>query len=95
MKHIEKMVKSMTHALKTWPEYYKQVAEGKKNFEIRKMDRPFKVGEKIILQEWDNVNNCYTGRETEKRIDYILEGGMFGLMEDYCCMSLSDIESYA
>lgn len=59
------------------------------------MDRPFKQGELLLLQEWDNVNNCYTGREAEKRITYILEGGIFGLMEGYCCMGLEDENRYA
>ena len=37
----------MTHALKTLPGYFKAVESGKKNFEVRIFDRPFKVGEVV------------------------------------------------
>lgn len=78
----------MTHALKTWPEFYKAVESGAKNFEVRKKDRPFKVGEALLLQEWDNTKNEYTGEQLIRIIDYILEGGQFGIQEGYIVMGL-------
>lgn len=39
------------HELKILPEYYKAQVEGKKNFEIRKNDRDYKLGDKLVLQE--------------------------------------------
>jgi hypothetical protein len=85
----------MTHALKTWTEYYKEIEIGHKAFEIRKFDRPFKVGEVLLLQEWDNIKNEYTGKEMRVAITYILSGdntAKFGLMSGYCIMSIKDIE---
>jgi Domain of unknown function (DUF3850) len=81
----------MTHALKTWPEYFQAVCERGKSFEVRKADRPFKVGETILLQEWDNVNNKYTGDEVEREITYILEGGQFGIEPGFVVMGIKEI----
>jgi len=92
----------MTHALKTWPEYYKAVESGEKTFEIRKMDRSFKVGDIVILQEYelnggglsdDDLKGQYTGKELKRRVTYILHGATsFGLVDDYCILGLKEIE---
>ena len=41
------------HELKILPEYFKAQKAGKKNFEIRKNDRDYKVGDKLVLKEYD------------------------------------------
>lgn len=79
------------HKLKTWPEYFNEVAEGTKTFELRKDDRPFEVQDTVILKEWDPETHDYTGRWMEFEIIYILKGGQFGLQEGYCIMQLSDM----
>ncbi len=85
----------MTHTLKTWPEFYESVLLGDKNFEVRKFDRPFKVNDAIILQEWDNHKKEYTGREMTKYISYILHGNKeFGIYSDYCVIGLRDQNSF-
>lgn len=43
----------MTHELKILPQYYKDVKEGNKNFELRKNDRDYKVYDIIRLRAWD------------------------------------------
>lgn len=42
----------MAHYLKTWPKQFKMVKDGNKKFEIRKCDRPFYVGDILILKEY-------------------------------------------
>lgn len=42
----------MTHHLKTKPEYFQAVINGKKPFEIRYNDRGFKQGDRVILEEY-------------------------------------------
>ena len=86
----------MTHALKTWKEFYEAVESGDKTFEVRRADRPFKVGDDLLLQEWDKDKKEYTGRETKRRIIYILQGDVksFGLFADFCVMSIKEIENY-
>lgn len=83
----------MTHALKTWPEYYKAVASGEKTFEVRRNDRPFKIGDKLLLQEYDPKKEQYTGRELERSITYILNGdSKFGMFNDFVVMAIKEID---
>ena len=79
-----------THHLKTWPQYFQAVIDGKKKFEVRKNDRDFKPQDKLRLQEFDPNQGIFTGREYECDIHYILYGGEFGIKEGYCVMSLDN-----
>lgn len=81
----------MTHALKTWPEHYQGIASGKKKFEVRKNDRPFEVGDTLILQEYNPDTKRYTGQESTFQISYILHGPGMGIYKDHCVISLEDI----
>lgn len=82
----------MTHALKTWANYYKEQENGNKLFELRKDDRPYKIGDKFLSQEFDQHKNEYTGKETTYYITYILrDAEMFGLKQGYCILSLKQI----
>lgn len=79
----------MTHELKILPRWFKDVAQGLKNFEIRKNDRDYKVGDRLILKEWDGEH--YTGAFVERRVGYIYHGtGEFGLEKGYCVLGLTD-----
>jgi ubiquitin len=49
---------SATHRLKTWPEYYVAIQEGRKPFELRFNDRNFQVGDKLILEEFVPCEDC-------------------------------------
>lgn len=51
----------MTHHLKTKPEYFQAVIDGKKPFEIRYNDRDFKQGDRVILEEYvgqEKIEEC-------------------------------------
>ena len=63
----------MTHILKTWPEYYEAVLDGRKTFEIRKNDRGFCLDDELLLQEWDPKTGKYTRRELAMLITYITD----------------------
>lgn len=72
-----------THELKTLLEYFQAVVDGKKIFEVRLNDRDFKVGDCVILREFDATTNQYTGRVSFKyQITYILEN-FVGLQPGY------------
>ena len=43
----------MEHTLKTWPVFFADVETGAKNFEIRKNDRNFQVGDFLRLEEFE------------------------------------------
>lgn len=73
------------HKLKILPRWFDDVAENRKRFEIRKADRDFKVGDWIILKEWEDGK--YTGRSIEATIEYIYRGdGTYGLPEEWCIL---------
>lgn len=75
------------HYLKTETFYYQEQELGHKNFELRKNDRNFQVGDMVVLLEV--VNGIPTGRQLlAKEIVYILKGGIYGLDKDYCILQL-------
>lgn len=61
----------MIHELKILPEFFEAVTSGRKQFEIRKNDRDFKVGDYIILREWGTKE--YTGNSYKAEITYITD----------------------
>lgn len=68
----------MTHALRTDPGFYKSITEGVKTFDVRKHDRPFKVGDKLLLQGYNQETEKYSGQEWHGEIIYIFDS------TDYC-----------
>ncbi|MGE1142713.1 DUF3850 domain-containing protein [Bacillus pumilus] len=63
----------MLHNLKINREFFNPVLEQTKTFEIRKNDRGFCVGDTVILNEWDNQTNQYTGRKVKIKITYMTD----------------------
>lgn len=78
----------MTHLLKVWPEYFNRIIEGDKAFEVRLNDRDYQRGDYLRLQEWDPAEEKFTGRDCSRYVSYVLQGGAFGIHEDYVVMSL-------
>lgn len=80
----------MTHALKSWPEYFKAIESGTKTFDLRKDDRPYVVGDTVLMQEFDPVENGYSGDEVILSISYILrDAPKFGLKSGFCILGLT------
>lgn len=89
---------------KILPKYFKEVKTGIKDFEIRKDDSDYEVGDTLILQEVENKLHKsalgeffiahYTGNEITKRIKYKITHEEFpqGIQEGYCILGLEDIE---
>ena len=78
-----------THELKTWPSYYNAIVNGVKHFEVRKADRPFKVGDTLLLREYNPNNEQYTGACVTREISYILQGGQFRIEAGYVGLGLA------
>ncbi|WP_142968865.1 DUF3850 domain-containing protein [Enterococcus faecalis] len=79
----------MVHELKIDIAYFKYVLVGEKTFEIRKNDRRYRVGDHIILNEWDEQTHSYTGRKVSGKIKYITD---FMQLPDYIVFSF-DLDS--
>jgi hypothetical protein len=60
------------HELKCWPEYFEEIWQYRKTFEMRHNDRDFQVGDLLYLREWDPKTKEYTGREIMRRNTYQL-----------------------
>jgi hypothetical protein len=84
----------MTHALKTWPEFYAPIASGLKTFELRKDDRPFTLGDTVLLQEYNPETEQYTGKELKFEIGFILRDAVkMGLKPGFCILGLISKEA--
>lgn len=65
-----------THELKTWPEFYAEIAGGRKTCELRRDDgRDFRIGDHLRLREWDPDAGRYTGREVTVEVTHIMPSG--------------------
>jgi hypothetical protein len=84
-----------THVLKSWPEFFNAISDGKKKHELRRTDRNFNVGDTVKLREYILQKNEYTGRELKARITYItsIESPCAlseeGLSSEFCILSIS------
>lgn len=59
------------HELKILPEYFEAVTSGRKQFEIRKNDRDYEVGDRLYLREWNGEN--FTGDSYKAEVTYITD----------------------
>ena len=66
---------------KIWPEYFEEVASGKKKFELRLNDFDINEGDTLVLEEWDPNTKSYTGRSIEKKVTYV---GKFKIDSLFC-----------
>ena len=62
--------KRTNHVLKVWPEFFEMLHQGK-NFEIRKNDRDYQVGDRLTLKEWKPAvlsGGEFTGKQVEANV---------------------------
>ncbi len=78
----------MVHHKKTWPNYFEDLAQGRKRFDIRLADFIVSEGDIIIFEEWDPKINTFTGRRLEKKISYIVK------TKDLSYWSSDEVEKY-
>ncbi|NQV91679.1 DUF3850 domain-containing protein [Candidatus Woesearchaeota archaeon] len=58
---------------KIYPQYFEEVLNGNKTFELRLADWDCQKGDTLILKEWDPETKDFTGRVVEKEIGYVLK----------------------
>jgi hypothetical protein len=83
------------HELKTWPDMFQGIWDGKKHHEVRKNDRGYKVGDFLELREWQPSEEPlrvtiegYSGRRILAEVTWMTTGGSFGLPTDLCVLSI-------
>lgn len=74
--------------LKTVQPYFNDIRARNKNFEIRYNDRDYRVGDVLILMEY-NGGEC-TGQTEQRTVKYVLkECPQYGLEVGYCILALA------
>lgn len=58
---------------KVWPEYFQQILNGKKKFELRLADFNLQEGDTLVLEEYDPETSTYSGRKIIKKAKSILK----------------------
>ena len=58
---------------KVLPKYFQAILDGDKNFEVRLADFECNTGDTLVLKEWDDVSQSFTGRTLEKEISFIVK----------------------
>jgi uncharacterized protein DUF3850 len=79
------------HDLKTHPIPFLAQFQDAKQFEYRRDDRDFDVGDVLILREWDPETSTYTGAVLFRGVTYKLKGGHFGVPGGYCVLGTRPI----
>lgn len=75
----------MEHKLKLLEIYFNLVVNKEMTFQIRKNDRNFKRKDILVLQEWINEEEGYTGREIKAEVLYVTN---LHMEIDYVCMGI-------
>ncbi|MRM94824.1 DUF3850 domain-containing protein [Riemerella anatipestifer] len=74
------------HTLKLQQPFFDDVFYNIKEFEVRKDDRNFKVGDRVKFIEYPSERPRYV----MKKIKYILKGGQFGIEKGYVVIGLDE-----
>ena len=84
-----------THRLKCWPQFFEEIASGRKKHDLRRSDdRNFQVGDTLLLEEYDPLTKLFTGRTLRARVTYITSANVpcalsrDALHPDFCILSL-------
>lgn len=84
------------HELKTWPQFFQAIVDGRKNFEVRYDDRGYQAGDHVLLREYESdLVERYSGRTISARIGYVLahpSGRRGEHLNGYVVFSLLDIK---
>ena len=76
------------HELKLEQPFFDDVFYRRKEFEVRKNDRDFQIGDRLKLIEFPFIGRQ---RYVLKDIKYILEGNQFGIEKGYVVLGLKEI----
>ncbi len=76
------------HVVKSHPDSFAAVLRGDKKHEVRRADRDYKVGDRLLISEWLQQSQEFTGFTYEAMISFITPPGVWGLPSDICVLSI-------
>jgi hypothetical protein len=90
---------TVQHDLKCWPEFFAPIYAGMKNFDLRRNDRNYQIGDIVKLREWIPETHSYTGREVVRHVVYVLAGNgnsdsepLQGLLNGFAILALKEFK---
>lgn len=83
---------NIIHDLKLIQPYFDAVWHRKKLFEVRLNDRDYKVGDELLLREYNPKDNTYTSMCVRCTVCFILVSSP-GLKEGYVVLGLTDLQN--
>lgn len=88
-----------THIVKSWPQFFQPISAGTRTSDIRlKTDRDFKIGDQMLLEEFDPFGGGYTGNKLLVEITHIISNetpcalSSAVLDNDYCVLSIKRVD---
>ncbi len=79
------------HEVKIYPEYFFDVAEGRKGFELRKNDRNYEAGDFLLLRSYDKDRDIVSGEWVLTKITGVLSD-VPGLDPEYAILNIKLID---
>ncbi len=76
------------HDLKSWPDAFQAICDGKKRAEFRVNDRNYQEGDLLWLAEWKPETDEYTGRRIYVDVTWIDYGPLHGIPPGGVVMSI-------
>lgn len=56
---------------KLWPQYFQEILDGNKTYELRLADWDCQKGDTLVLKEWNPDTKEFTGRVLVKQVGYV------------------------
>ena len=85
---------STSHELKSWPRFFGPIITGDRRHELRRNDRDYRVGDRLVLREFDESLGTYTGRVCIAVVTSITShdepcaASAEGLNPDFCILTI-------
>ena len=80
------------HVLKIYPQYFEDIERGLKTFEVRFNDRNYRVGDLLLLREFDPAGEEYSGCILICKVIYILSDHSY-VRDGFCILGFDLISS--
>lgn len=85
--------KTSKHELKVFMQFLVPIAQKKMTSLLVYNDKPFKVGDYLVLKGYDDKDNTSTEQEVHAAITFIIKGGQPGLDTRYLILNFKVLGS--